>query len=1017
MFVRPGSYLILLVLLVTGCSKTSFLGKRLDNFTAYYNTFYNAKKLYRSGVDALERASDSEIDRNRYLPIFATPDRVSNQQNFNDAIKKSADVLRESPGSKWVDDALMLIGKSYFYLQNYVGSEQKFVEVINLGGDLEDEARFWLARTFIASGSLEQAEDHLEVSLNREDLSSSWEPMLRMALGELYVRQEAWAESAVELEQALDRVKDKSLAARAQFLLAQVYETMAEHEKAIAAYSRVPRYKPEYPLIYAALVSQIRTETQYGDPEQALKLLRGMERDDKNYDNRAELSYFKGRTYQALGESDQAYTTYYDLLYNDDRTLNINEVRGRIHYALGELNRDVYIDFPYAAAHFDTSRAALSASNRSTGVQAAQEQFAPEAIIDSERQADVLGSFAEVYEELTRLDSLLWLGDMDEETFSEYILELRKERAKELAEQQRELAKREAEQRFANSAARTQVGPRKVIDGPESGQPNADQGFLYHKDRLRLQEGRQNFLVIWGNRPRVPNWRRLEAIQNASVEESPADDVQVVSDLRDAELSEDFLPEIDYSDVPRDSASTLTMEEERALIRYELGNVLFLSMERPDSAAAWYRMVIDESNDFPVSQRAYYALSEVQRALGDQESAERLYREVLEKYPDSEFADQVRERLGLPAFEKPQSDSLQLAEEAYREAYSLWEEENYQDAITNMVLLASNYRLPDVAPRALAATGTIYMEWAARDQMDVYALPLPAVPDSLLYEQGLVDSTIFYAATPKADIEQALSDSLVVSVDSLQQSVEANFTEVVETVDSVKAVADSAAVAADSVAASPDSTITFPDSVAASPDSTITFPDSVAASPDSTLASPDSVLLAPLTGSDEGKRSAEEHTDRLQLDRLFTTIKERYPQSEYAAYADRMLKALVDLRPAGDSLLERPVAEAEPEDDSVDEASDSLSVEDLYILGDEAIDVDGVGWTLIVGSFEIEEEAEASKQEYAAMGLKSGIIQVGERFRVGVGQFPGLDEARAGLAKYKDVLPQLTWFLDIEKPR
>ena len=424
MLMRRGLYLFLLVFVLASCSKTSFLGKRYENFTAYYNTFFNAKKLYRTGVNALERVSESEIDRNRYLPIFVTPDRVSNQQNFNDAIKKSADVLRENPTSKWVDDALMLIGKSYFYLQNYVGAEEKFEEVIALGGALEDEARFWMGRTYLASGSLSRARDHLEGSINREGLSSDWEPMLRMVLGELHVKEESWADAANEFERGLQNLGDKDLSARAQFLLGQVYETLGQYESAVQSFSRVPRYKPEYPLIYAANISVVRIETEQGDPDKALRLLRSMERDDKNFDSRAEMGYFRGRVYQATRQSDTAFDTYDALLYNDDQTLNISKVRGHIHYALGELIRDDYIDFPYAAAHFDTAQTSLRTLNRSTRG-GRQEQFAPEAITDSEEKAEVMGSFATVYDEIATFDSLLWLGDMEQEEFDAFILEMR----------------------------------------------------------------------------------------------------------------------------------------------------------------------------------------------------------------------------------------------------------------------------------------------------------------------------------------------------------------------------------------------------------------------------------------------------------------------------------------------------------------------------------------------------------------------------------------------------------------
>ena len=566
-----------------------------------------------------------------------------------------------------------------------------------------------------------------------------------MVLGELYVKQEAWGEAAAELERGIQRIKEKDLAARAQFLLAQVYETLGQHESAIKAFERVERYKPEYPMIYASNISVVRLQMDHGDTEESFRLLRSMERDDKNFDNRAEIGYFKGRLFRAMGNSDLAYDTYFDLLYNDDPTMNVSSMRGYIHYGLGELIRDDYVDFPYAAAHFDTARTSMRSLTRTVSG-GRQEQFSPEAITDSETQAEVLGSFATVYDEIAEFDSLLWLSDMDQASFDSFILEMRKKLGKEMAEQQRELARQEAENRFRNTTQNTTLPGGKVIPTKDLSQPNNEQGFLFHRDRIRVQEGKQSFLVLWGSRPLVPNWRRLEAIQNATLE-GAQDEENIIAgvDLSNVEISEDFLPEVDYADVPRDSVSRVYMKAERALVRYELGNVLFLSMERPDSAASWYRMVIDETGSLPVAQRAYYALAEVQRALGDQNSAERLYREVLDLYPDSDFANQVRERLGLAPQVVEVSDSTALAEAAYREAYKIWQRQDYEQAVADMVMIAANYSVPEMTPRALLATGTIYLEWAEQEQLDIYALPPPGVPDSILLAQGLVDSTFCWA--------------------------------------------------------------------------------------------------------------------------------------------------------------------------------------------------------------------------------------------------------------------------------
>ncbi len=908
-----------LMLVLAGCGGNSFVGRRFDNFTAYYNTFYNARKAFDRGVKALRRDEEA-VNRDLYLPIFSDPDRPSKSKDFEDAIKKSADVLRKHPDSKWVDDALLLIGKSYFYQQNYVGAEEKFQEVIEQESDLEDEAHFWLARTLIASQAYDEAAAHLQVSLAREGLDEKWASMLHLALGELYVKRANWEAAASELEQGLKGSPDKDVAARAQFLLGQVYETMGRYEDAVAAYKRVKKYNPLYELAYAAQYSAVRVEGLHGDGEAALKMLRKMERDDKNYGYRAELAYLRGRIYQALGLGEDARESYLDLLYNDDPTMNAANVKGRIHYALGELYRDYFRDYVRAAAYFDTASVSIrpggAGTRRSVGRTAKLDpnKFAPEAILDGEEAKDQFASYARVYREIARMDSLLELGSLDPEAFDARILELRKQRARELEERRRLREARQIEQRFRQSASNQQnFNPQaqglpegKIVPGINAPRSRGDAGFLYHRDPIRLQEARANFIDKWGDRPHVPNWRRLDAIRgrNDVAEEAGTETEQTPG--MEGEATE--LPTIDLSGIPRDSLSQARMRAQRAMARYELANVLFLAIGRPDSAAAWYRKVIEEDSDEPVAQRAYYALAEVQRALGDTESARRLYQQVLEAYPDSDFAERVREHLGLEksaAIVVP--DSLGLAERAYDEAYEAWQEGRYDGALNDMVRLAGQYHTTDVTPRALLAAGAIYTEWAVRDSLDLFA-PLPLdVPDSLLFRSGLwklpetsPDSAL--AAASDSALTVASDSTLVTATDSTQAAMGGALT-----------------VASDSLlTAASDSLLT------AVSDGSFT-----AASDGSLTAVSDSALTAASDGAPAVERpSMPAEPEPVRLTTLYGTLIAGYARTPYAAQARQFLAVLEELRAAADTLAATDslvVAEALMASDSLVTLPDSLS--------------------------------------------------------------------------------------------
>src|SRR4030065_1163703 len=95
-------FIFSLVLLICGC--------------VYYNTFYQAQNNFEKAEQARKKARD--------------PNAPFPSANYTEAIKKASKVLEFHPKSKWVDDALLLIGKAYYYQGEYLKAERKFRELI-----------------------------------------------------------------------------------------------------------------------------------------------------------------------------------------------------------------------------------------------------------------------------------------------------------------------------------------------------------------------------------------------------------------------------------------------------------------------------------------------------------------------------------------------------------------------------------------------------------------------------------------------------------------------------------------------------------------------------------------------------------------------------------------------------------------------------------------------------------------------------------------------------------------------
>lgn len=713
--IRGGGAVLLVgtMMVLGGCTATSFLGRQFTNLTAYYNKFYNAEKAFEQGVRR-GRETDEPIDRTQYLALFRGPTNNVDAASLEKAIQKSADLLRENPNSKWVDDALLLIGKSYFYQQNHVGATQKFREVISVDGGRTGEARFWLARTLLDVERYEEAVAVIRTGIQEQE-DSPWTARLYLVEGTIHTKQEEWEEAVQDLNEGLQGDLPDRLAARTTFLLGQALETLGNPSSARAAYRQVQEHDPSYELGFAARLNEIELQGRHGSPTRALARLRDLEDDEKNYERRGEMALTRARIYRAQGQYDRAQQTLVGMLYGEDAPSETAE--GRLHYDLALLYRDDYEDFSRAAAHFDTASTALSQGQRGRQQRGQRVPGAPQNV---EAEAERYRDLASRARDVARMDSLLRIGRMSDSEFQRFV-EARRRQQRSVQDDRR--AEREAqESRRLRRGGGTVVEQRRGT-APASNTGQSDAGFLFHKDPARVQQGKRQFEQTWGDRPLVDNWRRRNAIQNATTASAESDqeprapeteDRRAIAEEQTRDARDDSA--LDLSAIPRDSASQAKMEAERAVTRYELANSLFLAAGRPDSAATWYRRILQENGEHPVARRALYALAEAYRAQGDTTAAQQTYRRLVKQYPDTDLARRARERLGRQQRVSSNNRST-IADSAYTRAYEQWREGRGRAAFPALLGVARQYPETDAAPRALLAASLVYWREVTEDSM------------------------------------------------------------------------------------------------------------------------------------------------------------------------------------------------------------------------------------------------------------------------------------------------------------
>ena len=674
------------MLLLAGCN--SAVQNSWTNFTAYYNTFYNAQQSFDKAMRSVEQ-QETKINPEQPVRVYPEPIRAG-RNDFELAIEKGADILREHPDSKWVDDALFLIGRSYFYLQKYFAAEQKFEELYNSTGNKEfkRKAVFWRGRTFLELDQKDAGLGYLLDAVNDQSLSwgSNQRPKVYAVIAQIYTEQESWDQAAEYLGKALDEMSENRFRPRAYFLYGQVLEKVNRFEDALLAYKEVQKDHPFYNLVYQSQRKQAEMARKIGNYSQAYNVFKTMSRDDKNFDIQSELRYEMANTLQEMEEYREAEKLYNDVIHNSlNKPTQVTVAKS--YYGLAEIYRNYYDSYKKAAAYFD-----------SAATQRASKEQLPEGF-KADEMADVYGTYSDLTPQAHLADSLLWLANLSESKFDSVITELKKQKLQQIKKER----KRQREQ--ANTAFVSNTNNRQQSQERQQRQTTTN-FFLNYRDAQLVKEDRQEFNARWNNRPLVDNWRRIEDVRNA-VKENDSTDSSVAENtgdvpLKNQEENELQTVQIDLNQVPFSEDKKQEKKNELAGIYYELANVFFLSLNEPDSAEYYYKNII---NDYPESElvvKAMYSLSELYFVNEKQKKAKKWADKLIREYPETNFAYRLKQRFNMEtgANLKPESE-VDTVYQAYTKLQNRAEAAKPEEKAKLYKKFANNYTETPLAADAL----------------------------------------------------------------------------------------------------------------------------------------------------------------------------------------------------------------------------------------------------------------------------------------------------------------------------
>jgi tetratricopeptide (TPR) repeat protein len=294
---------------------------------------FNALDKYDSALTRLNESTSPDI-----------PQEV--RKDFELTIDKCWKLINiYGEDSNYADDALLLIAKSNFHLQEYTKSERFARQMIQKypESDLYEEGNLWLAKSLIKLNQDDEAISFLNTLIASEandDLKSrAW-----FSLGDLYYERGQFPQAIDELRTCIEYAEDELLVSEAQYLIGRIYFENGDYEQAADELDVLFDYDEPIGTIYESQMLRVNTLLKLDDPDEALYLLNMMSRETRFFKYQDRIQARIGECLAYDGETEQAIGQYEYTMRNHPRTPG----SGIAAFGLAEILEHTYAEYDSA---------------------------------------------------------------------------------------------------------------------------------------------------------------------------------------------------------------------------------------------------------------------------------------------------------------------------------------------------------------------------------------------------------------------------------------------------------------------------------------------------------------------------------------------------------------------------------------------------------------------------------------------------------------------------------------------
>ena len=311
----------------------------------YFNMFYNAK----SAFDTAFREHGKLLKKNPDSTAVALPSDV--QSNYDKAIDKASKVLDEYPKEKkWHDDAVFLMGRSYYYKADYEKAIRTFKRLQQEfpGSPFVPESYLYVGRSYLQTGSLDKAEETFTFVVEKYPLLNKNQDV-SLLIVDVAIRREGRALAIDLLEKTSASVKSKEKKIDLIIKTAHLAMDLKQFDKAIRLLENCPRDK-KHPEQLFRIDNGLAVCFEAKDSlSRALGIVTAMLNNRIYLSHLSEMHLQKASLLKKQGKIDDAIETYNSITKTD----STNEAAGTAWFELGLIYQKKKVDYVKAKECFN----------------------------------------------------------------------------------------------------------------------------------------------------------------------------------------------------------------------------------------------------------------------------------------------------------------------------------------------------------------------------------------------------------------------------------------------------------------------------------------------------------------------------------------------------------------------------------------------------------------------------------------------------------------------------------------